>query len=287
MPSINLLPENFATETNKHRERIAVYILATLFILSSACAYVLVNIEKEAVAGEVDRIDGEISGVREEIETAMKNSDLISSDYDKGDIEKLLKNHVYYSEGLDLMKSLILQGVYMDNLEIESYDDKSTVFTFNINTDNPDKISGQIAALKDSFWVKSINFASTGSGSDENKADEELIYSADVEMLVDSEKFVFHEQYWDSGIEKLASCVNRNVKVSSYSVELKKNEKGEDESILVKFEGSVYGSKAAEDFENKLKEVSGNPEKVEFKKFNSPNNIPGVFAFRGSVTLDY
>lgn len=289
MPSINLLPEDFATETNKHRERIAVYILAAVFLLSSALSYVFVRGEKDLVAANIEKIDGEVVDVKKNIEDSMKAGDLISSDYDKEDIEKLLGEHLYFSEGLDFMKTLIIKDVYLDNLEISPYSDgKNLEFVFTLNTNNSAKLSDQVASIKDSFWVKSLNFSSSVSKDDSKDEDEETLYTADVTMLVDKELFVYHDQYWDYGIEKLIECVDRRIDITSYSVTLNKAEKeGEKDSVTVKFEGTAYGSDAVESFEEKLKSMVDDPKNFDSRKFESPEGIPGVFSLRGSIALDY
>lgn len=283
MPSINLLPEDFTTEAYKHRERIAVYVLASLFLLSSVASYLLVNFQKNTVAKEVELLDGDINNTKSQIEGAMEKGNLLSSDYNRDDIEALLNEHLYLSQGLEFLKTIIIKDISCGGLDLVTGDSGDVTMTFDINAKSTDAISNQIAAFKDSFWIQSLDF----SGIEEDESE----FTANIEISVKKEKFVFQEQYWDYGIEKLANSVDRDIKISAYSVKLRdlkdKNSGEIKPAVEVTFEGSADSSESLKNFEDRLKLNKDVLKDLTINQFKSNSKVPGALQFHGSMTLDY
>lgn len=283
MSSINLLPEDFTTEAYKHRERTAVYVLGLLFLLGAVSSYALVNFQRGVVAKEAEVLDGDIESIKGQIEGAMEKGNLLSSDYNRNDIEKLLDEHLYLSQGLEFFKTIIIKDVYCSGLDVVNGEGGDVKMTFDINAKSVDAISDQVAVFKDSFWIQSLDF----SGIEESDSG----FSANIEISVKKEKFTFQEQYWGEGIERLAKAVDRDIKVSRYSVRLKKlkDEKSGEikEMIEVSFAGEVNGSEKLKSFEEKLRQNENNLSSLTINQFKSSNKTPGALEFNGVMILDY
>jgi hypothetical protein len=283
MPSINLLPEDFTTEAYKHRERIAVYILASLFLLSSIASYFLVDFQRDTVAKEVESLDGSINNTKVQIEGAMEKGNLLSSDYNRSDIEGLLNEHLYLSRGLEFLKTVIIKDVYCGGLDLTAGEGGNVTMTFDINAKSVDAISNQVAVFKDSFWIQSLDF----SGIEEGDSG----FTANIEISVRKEKFIFQEQYWNYGIDKLANSIDREIKVSSYSVKLRnlkdKNSGEVNPTVEVTFEGSANSIESLNDFEKRLRLNKDVLKDLTINQFKSTSKVPGAWQFNGIMILNH
>jgi Tfp pilus assembly protein PilN len=283
MPSINLLPENFTIEAYKRREKAAIYILAVFFVLSSSLAYGLVELEKRDVEKNIKTVDGEIESVKGQIKTEIEKSDLLSSEYNKKDIEKVLGEHRYLSKELTFLKGLILQGVYLTDLSCEP--EKSTM-TMKLQARDYDTLIKQLLLFEDSFWLEQVKF----SGVEKSKEDGSV--TVEIELTVRKDLISFQEHYWDFGLGILSTRTNRYVEISNYAIALQKGENGEEDSegqaqkVTVSFEGKAYDKEHLDEFEKSLKSADG-VEKSTLNRFSLADDKPGVINFRGNVTLKY
>lgn len=281
MPSINLLPENFTIEAYKRREKAAIYILAVFFVLSSGLAYGLVELEKRDIDKNITVIDGEIANVKKEITNEIEKSDLLSSDYNKKDIEKVLGEHRYLSKTLTFLKGIIIQGAYIGTFASDPA--KSTV-SMDITARDYDTLIKQILLFEDSFWVEDVTFG------DVEKSKQDGSVSVKLDATLRKDVFSFQEQYWDFGLGILSERTSRYVEVSSYSVSLQKSgdaEQGtEVQKVVVTFEGKAYDKTHLDDFEKSLKAAT-DVEKVTINRFSLADDKPGVINFRGNLTLNY
>lgn len=283
MPSINLLPENFTIEAYKRREKTAVYILAVFFILSSALSCTLVELERRDVEKNVKVVDSEIEKVKGEIRDEIEKSDLLSSQYNKKDIEKVLGEHTYPSKGVAFLKNNIIKGAYLTKLDCEPA--KASV-AMSIVARDYDTLIKQLLIFEDSFWIESLNFG------DIKKSKEDGSVEVGLDVVFRKDMFSFQEQYWDFGLGILSARVNRYVEVSSYSVSVQKT-KGADaddalvEKVVVSFEGKAYDKTHLDDFEKSLNGASEIDKKVPLSRFSLANDEPGVINFQGNMTLNY
>lgn len=282
MPSINLLPENFTIEAYKRREKTAVYILAVFFILSSALAYGLVELERRDVEKNTVIVDGEIENVKQEIENAIEKSDLLSSEYNKKDVEKVLGEHVYLSKGLFFLKGIIIQGVYLENLE---YSSDTSGISMSVRAKDYETLIKQVLLFEDSFWIESVSFGGI------EKSEEDGSVAVEVESIFKKDVMSFQEHYWDFGLGILAERTSRYVEISDYSVKLQeiedKNTGTPTKKVILSFEGQAYDKTHLDDFEKSLNEVSEIAEKVTISRFSLADDKPGVINFRGNLTLNY
>jgi len=281
MPSINLLPENFTIEAYKRREKAAIYILAVFFVLSSGLAYGLVELEKRDVDKNITVIDGEIANVKNEITNEIEKSDLLSSDYNKKDIEKVLGEHRYLSKTLTFLKGIIIKGTYISKFSV---DPTKSGISMEITASDYDTLIKQILLFEDSFWVEDVSFG------DVEKSKEDGSVSVGLEATLRKDVFSFQEQYWDFGLGILSERANRYVEISSYSVSLQKsgdaNQGTEVQKVVVTFEGKAYDKTRLDDFEKSLK-AANDVEKVTINRFSLSDDKPGVINFRGNLTLNY
>ena len=282
MPSINLLPENFTIEAYKMREKTAVYILAVFFVLSSALSYTLLELERRDVEKNTKVVDSEIEKVKGEIRSEIEKSDLLSSQYNKKDIEKVLGEHTYSSKGMAFLKNTIIKGVYLTKLNCEP---AKTSVTMSMVVRDYDTLIKQLLILEDSFWVETVDFG------DIQKSKEDGSIGVDVDVVFRKDMFSFQEQYWDFGLGVLSTHVNRYVEISSYSVSLQetKGTNGDEtvKKVIVSFEGKAYDKKHLDDFEESLNGASEIDKKVTLSRFSLADDKPGVIDFRGSMTLNY
>ncbi|MFA6897603.1 MAG: hypothetical protein WCQ96_04950 [Patescibacteria group bacterium] len=283
MPSINLLPENFTIEANKKREKAAVYVLAVFFVLASASAYGFTEIEKRNVEEKTKVIDSEIGNVKTEIKNEIEKSDLLSSEYNKKDIEKVLGEHVYSSKGMSFLKYMIIQGVYLTSWEC---DPATAGISMKVAAKDYDTLVKQMLIFEDSFWVESSDF----SGIKKSETDGSVEVNAKAVLRKDI--FSFHEQYWDFGLGVLSAHVNRFLDISSYSVNLQEtpaaaNSGNTGKKVIVSFEGKAYDKVHLDEFEKSLNEVSEVNKPVVINRFNLKDDKPGVINFRGSLSLNY
>jgi hypothetical protein len=284
MPSINLLPENFTIEAYKKREKAAVYVLAVVFLVASTTLSAWAEVSKQQKEKESLVLDGEINSVKQEIQYNVDSSSLLSSDYSKNDITKMLKDHAYLSKAMKFMKEVIVKEAYINSLNV--YADKSgdSVIEAHIIARDDDVIANQLAVLKDSFWVRS---ASLG----EVKTEKDTGVSTDVTLTVRKDLLLFHEQYYDFALDTLSGVYNRYIDIGSYTVATKtdKNEASgaTEETVVVNFTGSAYDGAKLDEFEKRLNDMNDIVKEITINKFTSPSDKPGIVSFRGSLTLKH
>ncbi|MFA7169522.1 MAG: hypothetical protein WC178_01580 [Candidatus Paceibacterota bacterium] len=284
MPSINLLPENFTIEAYKKREKIAIYVLAVFFLLSSVAMYGLVENDCRNLETKSNELDVEIVGVKEKINTEIEKSELLSSNYNKKDIEKVLGEHLYLSEALSFPEELIIQDAYLESLD---FDGATSAIGMQIITKDYDAFITQVALLKGSFWIDSLEIGSISSDKESGGV------SVSVNATLREDMFVFHEQYWGFGLSLLAENVNRYVKIETYSIIEKSvekdNEVGVNENkkeIIVNFEGEAYDKSHLDQFEENLNDMD-EISKVTLNRSVASSAKPGVIGFNGSMELSY
>lgn len=281
MPSINLLPENFTIEANRRREKTAVYVLAVFFVLSSAVAYGFIELERRQVEKDTKAIDVKIENVKTEIKNEIEKSDLLSSDYNKNDIEKVLGEHAYVSKGLTFLKDNIIKGVYLKTLDCAAA--SGTVEMETVARDY-DTLIKQLLIFEDSFWIQSVEFG------DVEKSKEDGSVSVAIKTTLRTDLLGFQEQYWGYGLGVLSKYTNRYIEVSSYSINLQKSSNGingdQVEKIKVSFEGKAYDKGRMDEFEKSLKSAA-EVENLHVNRFSLADDKPGVVNFRGDMELDY
>lgn len=280
MPSINLLPENFTIEAYKKREKIAIYILAVFFLLCSGVVYGLVELDRRSVEKESEMLDTEITNVKKQIDTEIKKSDLLSSDYEKKDIEKILGDHLYLSKAAIFPRELIVEDVYLESLSLNASDN---TLMMNMLAKDYDSFLAQIAAVKGSFWIESFNLGNISKDKDTGAV------GFSIGAVMRKDMLVFSEHYRDFGLGILAGKVNRYIKINTYSVLLKKASEGEskmDEKVIVNFSGEAYDRGYLNEFEKSLKSMD-EVAKITLQRDEFSNLKPGVINFEGSLELKY
>ncbi|MFA7169277.1 MAG: hypothetical protein WC178_00265 [Candidatus Paceibacterota bacterium] len=284
MYSINLLPEGFIIESYRKREKIAIYILAIFFLLSSFVTFAIFAFGNDDIDRESDLLDEEISKVKNDIENETKESELFFADYSRDDIKKLTDEHLYLSKSIDFLKSVILKDVYLSQMKVVSDDETGIKMSIELDAKDYASVMNQIAVLKDSFWVESVDFSNI-----EMKENSEASASGD--LILRKDLFTFHEQYWDFGIEKLASEVDRDVKITAYSIVLKKTKNEisgyEDQQVQVTFEGITYDIESLDNFEKRIRNENITLESLDIFKKESSVGIPGVMTFNGNMIFSY
>lgn len=283
MPSINLLPENFTIEVYKRREKTAVYILAVFFVLSSALSYTLIELERRDVEKNTKVVDGEIEKVEGQIKDEIEKSDLLSSQYNKKDIENVLGEHAYSSKGMAFLKNNIIKGAYLTKLDC---DPAKTSVKMSMVARDYDTLTKQLLIFEDSFWIESVDFG------DITKSKEDGSVAVDLDVVFRKDMFSFQEQYWDFGLGVLSTRVNRYVEISSYSVSEQetKGANADDapvKKVIVSFEGKAYDKTHLDDFEKSLNSASEIEKKVTLNRFSLADDKPGVIDFRGNLTLNH
>ncbi|MDD3006906.1 MAG: hypothetical protein PHX30_05015 [Candidatus Pacebacteria bacterium] len=282
MPSINLLPENFTIEAYQRREKTAVYILAVFFILVPAMTYGVVDLERRDVEKNTVVVDSEIANVKIEIKNEIEKSDLLSSEYNKKDIEDVLGKHRYASKGMAFIKNNVIQGVYLTSLDC---DPAAGSVDMEMVARDYDTLIKQLLIFEDSFWIESVDF------SDIEKNKEDGSVSVGLTTVFKQEMFGFQEQYWDFGLGILSPRTNRYVEITSHSVSLQETtsataEGGAVKKVVVSFEGKAYDKTHLDNFEKSLNDAS-EVEKVIINRFSLADDKPGVVDFRGNMTLNY
>lgn len=286
MPSINLLPENFTIEAYKKREKAAIYVLAVFFVVASVLSYALVEMEKRDVEANAKTADVEIAKVKQQITEEIEKSDLLSSEYNKTDIEAVLGEHLYLSKGVSFLKETILQNVYVQDYESDGAD---STLAMTVTASDYDMLIRQVLVFEDNFWVEAVDLG------DIEKAKDDGSVSVGVTLTFRKGIFGFREQYRDFGIGYLSSRVSRYVEISSYDVSIADSETVESDDgkqseliikkVLVTFEGKAYDKTHLDDFEKSLK--TDEADKVTLNRFSLADDKPGVLNFRGSVVLNY
>jgi hypothetical protein len=281
MPSINLLPENFTIEANRRREKTAIYILAVFFVLSSAVAYGFIELQRREVEKKTKAIDVKIENVKTQIKNEIEKSDLLSSDYNKNDIEKVLGEHTYASKGLNFFKGEIIKGVYLESLACTPADG---IMEMKMVAMDYDTLIKQLLILEDSFWVKTVEFGEIA------KSKENGTVSVDLKTTLRTDLFGFQDQYWDYGLGVLSRYANRYIEITSYAINLQKSSDGIDgdkvEKVKVTFEGKTYDKDRMEEFEKSLKGAA-EVENLNINMFSLEDDDPGVVNFRGDMNLSY
>lgn len=279
MPSINLLPENFTIEAYKKREKIAIYILAVFFLLSSVVLFAYAQIGKMDLEKSSNVLDTEIANVRKEIEAEIEKSDLLSSEYNKKDIDKILKEHTYPSKINEFLRYSIIESVYLKEIELDS---ETGSMKIEVAATDADSLSRQMYIFSDSYWVDSAKFG------DIDYSTEDLLYSMSAVLSLKKDLLVFHEQYWEYATEPLVSVANRYVKISNFSAakQDKKDDNGKEEVVVVDFSGKAHNQDYLNDFENRLKIVSG-VKNLTIKSVDVPDDKPGIVSFKGNMELNY
>lgn len=281
MPSINLLPENFTIEANRRREKTAIYVLAVFFVLFSAAAYGLIEFERRQVENDTKSIDAKIENVKTKIKNEIEKSDLLSSDYNKNDIEKVLGEHVYASKGLNFLKASIIKGAYLKSLDCVP---ASGMVEMDMTARDYDTLIKQLLIFEDSFWIQSVGFGEV------EKSKEDGSVSVGIKAALRTDLFGFQEHYWDYGLGVLSKYANRYIEISSYSINRQKSSNGvsgsQIEKIKVSFEGKAYDKNRLDEFEKSLKGAT-EVENLHVSRFGLADDKPGVVNFRGDMELDY
>ncbi len=284
MPSINLLPEDFAIESYKKREKVLVYLLAVFFLLFSAVAVAGAEIKKKDVQKDLEVLDTEINSVDSKIEEEINDNELLSSEYDKNDIEKLLNEHSYFSKGLDFLKDKIIKDVYLQTAKFSKNESGEFELEIAAGVKDYNAAAAQIVALKDSYWVKDVNIKTI----DSEKGNETIMSGT---ITLKKELFVFSEQYWNFGLEVLTANSNRYISIDAYTAVLKKvkdeKTKEEKEYISVTFKGKAYKESELDNFETKLKADNLNIQSIEIKRDNPSQTVAGVINFKGEMLVKH
>lgn len=284
MPSINLLPEDFAIESYKKREKVLVYLLAVFFLLFSAVAVAGAEIKKKDVQKDLEVLDTEINSVDSKIEEEINDNELLSSEYDKNDIEKLLNEHSYFSKGLDFLKDKIIKDVYLQTAKFSKNESGEFELEIAAGVKDYNAAAAQIVALKDSYWVKDVNIKTI----DSEKGNETIMSGT---ITLKKELFVFSEQYWNFGLEVLTANSNRYISIDAYTAILKKvkdeKTKEEKEYISVTFKGKAYKESELDNFETKLKADNLNIQSIEIKRDNPSQTVAGVINFKGEMLVKH
>jgi homospermidine synthase len=284
MPSINLLPENFTIEAYKKREKIAVYALSVFFLLVSVSITAWVETKKQAEEANAKVLDSGISNIKNEIKHNVESSSLLASEYSKDDIQSLLKQHLYFSKEMAFIKNLITKDTYVTDIKLLSSDEKGFNVDISLATKDYDAMANQMAVFQDSFWVTSF-------APGDIKIEKDAGVTNDVKLAIRKDIYLYHDQYWDYGIDALASSCNRYIQISSYSVVQKTSKDqttGADiNTVVVSFDGKTYDSTKLDDFEKKINEKSDIVLSEKINKVTSPADKPGVVGFHGSIVLKY
>lgn len=285
MPSINLLPENFTIEAYKKREKLAVYALAVFFLCGTTAVSVWAARNEQTAENESADLDQRVAQAEQAIKRSVEDSELMSSQYNKADIEKLLKEHVYFSKGIELIRSLILVGAYLEGADFGVDDNGNYAINLELVAQNYDVLLKQFGVMQDSFWIE-------GFAPGEMKMEPGAGVSCPAKLTLRKDLFAFQEQYWDFGMDVLAGGVNRYIDIDSYSVSLKKETaKGAgaaSETVTVKFSGAAYDSAKLDAFEKYLNgqtEILKEP--VKLNRLNAADSKPGVTNFTGTIVLNH
>jgi Tfp pilus assembly protein PilN len=284
MPSINLLPENFTIEAFKKREKIAVYIVGFVFLAATVSIGAWVMNEKQVQAKNVAQLDSEISQVKKEIKYNVESSSLLASEYSKNDIDKLLKEHVYFTKGAALLKGLVVKDAYVTGVTLQAGGSDTFDVEIGVAARDYDVMANELSLLQDTFWIKSFK-------QGEIKLEKEGGVVTTAKAKVRRDLFLYHDQYFDFGIETLAAACDRFIVIDGYNVALKTEKNaitGTDEnSVVVTFSGKTYDSAKLDAFEKKLNGRTDIVKELKISKATSAEDKPGVISFRGNMVLKY
>lgn len=282
MPSINLLPENFTIEAYKKKEKVVVYILAVCFLLVSCSVCAWAEVGKQNEEKDAARLDKDLAQVKKDIKYNVEQSDLLSSEYNRNDVEKLLKNHIYLSKGMNFLKSIVMKDAYLGKADIAQRTDGDFDVKLEIHAKDYDALMSQLFILQDSFWIKSVKIGDINTTKDADA-------STSADLVVRKDLFVYHDQYWDFGLENLAANCNRYIEIDNYSVVLQNgNSKNTNaSSVVVTFDGKTYDSVKLDELESALKKKNDIVKEIKINRTSSADNKPGVVSFHGSMTLKY
>jgi len=284
MPSINLLPENFTIEAYKKRERIAVYVLGALIMLASTALCAWAETGRRGQEKEAAVLAGEVEKVEKDIKYNVESSNLLSSDYSKDDVSALLKDHVYYSKVMTFLKTIIVKDAYIESVAISVKDESSLEASLVVVARDNDTMAKQISVLKDSFWITSVAIDGVSEGKDGGTG-------VDAIITIRKEIVAYHEQFWDFGVETLASECNRYVEVKSYAVTTKtetdKATGEKKESVVVSFNGISYDSTKLDEFEKRMNQKNDIVKELKITRSATATDKPGVINFKGTLILKH
>jgi hypothetical protein len=257
--------------------------LAVFFLLFSSLAAAATEYNKRNEQKNLDVMNGELSTTDTKIKTEIGNSELLSSEYNKDDIQKLLDGHIYVSKGLEFMKGEIIKDVYLQEADFVTNEAGDFTLSLKMNASNYSTAASQIVIFKDSYWAKDVNVDTLSSDKDG---------SASMQLLITLRKelFYFNQQYWDFGISVLTKDINRYIRIDNYSADLqsiKDDQTGEEkEYVVVKFDGVAYDKGELDAFEQKLNANTLNVDKLELNRADDSTN-PGSIKFNGNMRLKY
>jgi len=287
MPSINLLPENFIIEAYKKREKTAIYILAVVFILSSLAVYGLVEVDLRGVEKSSATLDTQIAETKKKIDTEIKKSDLLSSDYNKKDIEKILDEHAYLSRAAAFPKGLIVQDAAVKAMD---FDTTSSVLKMDMVIKDYDSFLEQVVLFKDSFWIDSFKLGAVSKDRDSGNIE------VSVELTLRKEMISYHDHAWDFAAGMLAEKANRFVRIGTYTIDMKKSANAEEEgnpeaikdkeTVVATFDGEAYDKDHLDIFEKELSDMD-EVKKLTLTRSDAPDKKPGAIGFTGTMELNY
>ncbi len=284
MSSINLLPEKFRLSSEKTRERKAILAVSAFLILASIVSYAAAYVYKMSITSRLSSLNSEIESIDRSIEAATSDNKLFLARDEVKDIAKLLSEHHYYSQVFEALQKMITKKVYLTNLSFGKGSDNG-VLTLEVEGVAKDYLSAinQIAAFKNSYWVKEVKVESVSGG----KGKEGIRFSGQLKLR--KELALYQEPYWNFGLSLLSSKVNRYIRIDEYSAELKKEEKRE--FVDVKFGGIAYNDESLSSFESDLREMEKMVEDVSIS-YKGPEKESStaegeVIKFKGEMKLKW
>ncbi|MEA2098061.1 MAG: hypothetical protein U9P70_03235, partial [Patescibacteria group bacterium] len=223
-------------------------------------------------------VDLRLEKLDEDIEMGISRNRFQVEESKIKDVASLLDNHSYYSELLEMLQDVISDNVYLTSCDFSFGDKGNLSLVFTGSAKNYVAAIEQIAIFKDSYWIDNVNIdalADSGTG--------EITFNGSLGLKRDL--ILYHEYYWNFGIELLSLKIDRDLKIEEYSAVLK----GYDsEDILeIKFSGISYDEKKMILFENDLKEIGDFIKDVSVSYDLSEEEHPSVIRFNGKMKLEF
>lgn len=278
MSSINLLPKNIIVEKDSARQKRDIFLISFFMLFISVVSYVVIYTSKVNAIKELDYVDLRLEKLDEDIEMGISRNRFQVEESKIKDVASLLDNHSYYSELLEMLQDVISDNVYLTSCDFSFGDKGNLSLVFTGSAKNYVAAIEQIAIFKDSYWIDNVNIdalADSGTG--------EITFNGSLGLKRDL--ILYHEYYWNFGIELLSLKIDRDLKIEEYSAVLK----GYDsEDILeIKFSGISYDEKKMILFENDLKEIGDFIKDVSVSYDLSEEEHPSVIRFNGKMKLEF
>ena len=167
MSSINLLPKNikFKAELAKKEKSNVVFIISFLIMFIPIVFFVALRIDNYYNLKKNALLNSDVKIADEEIKKGVSDNKFLIAETKAKKDNLLLAKHTYFTKVLNLIRSSLIEDIYLDKLSI-SVESDSIIIDFSGIAKNYQSIVSQMHILKNLPNIKSADVTSVSVNDD-------------------------------------------------------------------------------------------------------------------------